>query len=79
MARDALAEFVVREARRIVEPSQAELLGVEDGVARVRFKPVHDPRCETCVTSPDDFRAFLLELFAQRAPHVSDVSVELVE
>lgn len=77
MARDALAEFVLREARRVIDPSEAELLGVEQGVARVRLKPSIDPRCETCTITADEFRDFLLDLFARRAPHVRDVQVEL--
>lgn len=77
MARDALAEFILREARRLIDPSEAELLEVEGGVARVRLRPSVDPRCESCTISAEEFRAFLLGLFARRAPHIKDVEVEV--
>jgi hypothetical protein len=80
MAQDAVADFVVREASRMIEPTgAAELLGVEAGVARVRYRQGYDPSCADCTVSPDDFREFLKGMFAERSPHVTDVQVELDE
>jgi hypothetical protein len=45
----------------------------------VRFKRGHNPDCATCVIQPDDFRSFLTEMFSQRAPHIKDVELEVVD
>ncbi|GBD14223.1 hypothetical protein HRbin25_00093 [bacterium HR25] len=80
MAKDALAEFIVRQLRTIVQPeSDVELLDVEGGVARILYRRGYNPECPECVMSADDLRAYLLELFAEKAPHIRDVQLDVVE
>ncbi len=80
VARDVLAEFVVREAREVLLPDgDAELLGVEANVAHIRYRKAHNPKCLECVVSPEDFHDYLMELFSRKAPHIADVKLEVEE
>ncbi len=80
MARDVIAEFVVRQARSAVQPEgDIELADVREGVACIRYRKAANPRCLECSVSPEGLREFLLSMFAQKAPHIRDVLVELEE
>ncbi len=77
MARDALAEFVVMEAKSIVTPDggDIELIGVEGSTASVRYKKGHNPHCLECVITPADLCDFLTDMFSEKAPHITRVEV----
>ena len=78
MAKDVLAEFVVRQARGILLPDgDAELLDVKDGVAYVRYKKARNEECPECIMAPGDLELFLREMFAKRAPHIKDIQLEV--
>ena len=80
MARDVMVEFVIRQAREIVQPdSDAELIGIKGNVAHIRYKRGHNPDCPECIMTPEDFRDFVLEMFAAKAPHITDVSLEVIQ
>jgi Fe-S cluster biogenesis protein NfuA len=81
MATDALAQFVINQAKGIVSTDGGDvwLTDVRDSIAYVRFKRGHNPECATCVIQPDDFRSFLTEMFSQRAPHIKDIELEVVD
>ena len=81
MVRDALANFVINEARGIVssDGGEVELTRIEGSTAYVRYKKGHNARCIECVLSPADFRHFLMELFSRKAPHIKQVELEVME
>jgi Fe-S cluster biogenesis protein NfuA len=81
MVRDALANFVINEARGIVssDGGEVELTKIEGSTAYVRYKKGHNPRCIECVLSPADFRHFLMELFGRKAPHIKEVELEVID
>jgi len=81
MATDALAQFVINQAKGIVSSDGGDvwLTDVRDSTAYVRYKKGHNPDCTTCVIQPEDFRYFLTEMFSQRAPHIKDVELEVIE
>jgi Fe-S cluster biogenesis protein NfuA len=81
MATDALAQFVINQAKGIVSSDGGDvwLTDVRDSTAFVRYKKGHNPDCETCVITPDDFHLFLTEMFSQKAPHIKQVEIEVVE
>ncbi|MBI3968656.1 MAG: hypothetical protein HY329_23725 [Chloroflexi bacterium] len=80
MAKDVLAELVVREVRGMLQPySDAELLDVTDGVATVRYRKGRHPDCADCIMTPDDLSEMLLSLFARKAPKVKELKLEVVE
>ena len=81
MARDALANFVINEARGIVrsDGGEVELTRIEGSTAFVRYKKGHNTRCIECVLSPADFRHFLMALFSRKAPHIKEVELEVIE
>lgn len=57
MARDGLAEFIIRQFQSLVRPEgDLELLGVEGGVARVLYRRGHNEECPECVMSAEDLR-----------------------
>jgi len=78
---DALVEYVINQAKGIVSTDGGEvwLTDVRDSTAFVRYKKGHNPDCETCVINPDDFKHFLTEMFSQRAPHIKNVELEVIE
>ena len=80
MAKDALAEFVVNEAKAFVvsDGGDVELIGVEGATASVRYKKGHNPHCAECVLSADALRDFLAEMFNEKAPHITRIEVEVV-
>lgn len=80
MPKDALAEFVVRQFRGLLRPDgDIELLGVEAGVARVLYRQGRNLECPECVLSADDVREMLREAFAEKAPYIQDVVLEVIE
>lgn len=80
LAKDVLADFVVRQARGVLLPDgDAQLLDVRDGVAYVRFKRAHNPKCLDCEVVPEDFRDYLMGMMAEKAPHITDVQLEIQE
>lgn len=78
---DAGVRQVLESVRAIVEGDggDLELLAVEDGVARVRYRRGVNEECAECVLEPDILRQFLREAFAVQAPHVRDVKVEIAQ
>lgn len=75
-----MVEFVVRQMRGVLQPDgDAELMDVVGNVAHVRYRRASNPKCLECVVSPDDLRVFLMDLLAKRAPHISDVEIEVVD
>jgi hypothetical protein len=77
MARDGLAEFIIRQFRSLVRPEgDLELLGVEGGVARVLYRRGHNEECPECIMSAQDLKGILREAFAEKAPHIRDVLLE---
>jgi Fe-S cluster biogenesis protein NfuA len=80
MAKDALAEFIIRQFQNLVRPEgDMELLGVEEGVARVLYRPGRNQECPECIMSAEDLKEILREAFAEKAPHIRDVRVELAD
>lgn len=72
------AEDVVAQFHRMVagDGSSLSLEGVEGGAARVRYSKGGDAHCESCVLSPDDLAAMLMEAFERHGAGI--VKVELV-
>ncbi len=81
MAKDALAEFVVNEAKAFVvsDGGDVELIDVRGSTACVRYRKGHNPLCVECVLSADALRDFLTEMFGEKAPHITRVEVEVVD
>lgn len=81
MANDALAQFVIMQAKGIVasDDGDVELIAVRDSTAYVRYTKGYNPNCVECVIAPDDFRDFLMEMFSQKAPHITQVELEVIE
>jgi hypothetical protein len=80
VAKDALAQFVINEAKAIVtsDGGDLELIEVRGSAARVRYKKGHNPRCVECVVTASDLHDFLTEMFKEKAPHITRVDVEVV-
>lgn len=80
MARDAIAEFLVRQASSMVAPDgQLDLLDVVDQVAHVRYTRHLDPACAECTVSDADLLAWLREMFTSRAAHIKDIELETTD
>lgn len=81
MAKDALAEFVVNEAKAFVtsDGGDVKLIDVRDSTAFVRYKKGHNSHCAECVLSADALHDFLAEMFCEKAPHITGVEVELAD
>ena len=52
-----------------------ELVGVEDGTARIRYVPGHNEECPECVLTPESLQAMIKESIQVHAPHISDVEL----
>lgn len=75
-----MVEFVVRQMRGVLQPDgDAELIDVVGNVARVRYTRASNPKCLECVVSPEDLRDFLIEMLNKKAPHISDVDIEVAD
>jgi hypothetical protein len=77
MTKDPLVALVVTE---VSEPlaeggGGAWLVGVEDGVARVRDTPGHNEECPECIMSSEDMREYLYEALRLRAPYIRAVDI----
>jgi Fe-S cluster biogenesis protein NfuA len=81
VAKDALAQYVVNQAKGIVssDGGDVQLTDVRGATAYVRYAKGHNPECLECVISPDDLRDFLTDMFNQSAPHITQVELEVVE
>jgi hypothetical protein len=74
------ATVVAAVLGRLVRPLEAdgttaELVGLEDGVATVRYRIGQNEECATCFMPPEDFREFFLAALERTAPAVTDVVV----
>lgn len=79
MQTDPRVGMVVNEMNGILrrDGGEATLLGVDDGIAQVRYNKGENEACAECVMSPEDFRLFLLESLQRKAPHIKDVEIQL--
>lgn len=68
---------VVDEVRPLLTPDggDVELLGLDAGVASLRYDKGHNPRCFDCVMPPEDFREYMISVLKDRVPDVIDVRV----
>ncbi|MFQ5879002.1 MAG: NifU family protein [Dehalococcoidia bacterium] len=78
---DAGVQLVLANIRAILEGDggDIELVAVEEGVARVRYRMGANEECPECVMEPDTLRQFLQEAFAAQAPQIRDVEVEVAQ
>jgi Fe-S cluster biogenesis protein NfuA len=77
MRKDPLVELVVSEvgAPLAVDGGATVLLGVEEGIAHVRYRPGHNEGCPECIMSTEDMREYLREALSARAPYIQDVEI----
>lgn len=68
---------VLDEVRPMLTPDggDAQLIAMDDGIARVRYRKGHNDKCVECVMPGEDFRAYLIDMFSERVPAVRDVEV----
>ena len=68
---------VLENVRAVVEGDggAVELVAVEEGVVRVRYRPGANEECPQCVLEPETLRQFLQEAFAAQAPRIRGVEL----
>ena len=81
MAKDALAQFALNEARCVVAPDGDLVLeDVRENVAYIRYKiKKSQAECAECIMSTDDVKFFLQDIFCRKAPHIKEFSVTVEE
>jgi len=54
---------VIEHFQSILQPDGGELvlLGLADGVMKLRYRPGHNEQCESCVLTPEDLKELVAE------------------
>jgi Fe-S cluster biogenesis protein NfuA len=77
MSTDFFVKRVIDEIRPMLAPDggDVQLLSYEEGTVKVSYEKGHNDECFDCVMPPEDFREYLLGLYRDRVPEVSEVEV----
>lgn len=70
---------VVDDVRPFLTPDggDVDLLSIDGDVVRVRYRKGHNEKCVECVMAPDEFREYMIEMFRNQVPVITDVQVEV--
>ena len=56
-----------------------ELLGVADGVMKLRYQPGVNEKCESCVLTPEDLKELVEEAAKRHDPSIRSVELSTVQ
>lgn len=73
-------EVVLEHFQRILKADggELELLGLAEGVMKLRYRPGHNAQCESCVLTPEDLKELVAEAAVRHDPSIRSVELSTV-